>query len=75
MPTPAQEGSHREMVWIERQSLAGWGCSDCAWVFHPSGPPEGQTLEEMKRHYQMQLFEEFASHDCAEHPGSKELSA
>jgi hypothetical protein len=36
-------------------------------VFNPSGPPIGKTLEEMKWNFRMQLSEEFAFHDCAEH--------
>jgi hypothetical protein len=67
MFTPDQERSCREVVWFEGQGVAGWGCSECAWGFNSSGPPIGTTLEEMKRNYQMQLSEEFASHDCAEH--------
>jgi hypothetical protein len=67
MLTPGRESSSRKVVWIEGMSLEGWGCSECAWVFNPSGPPIGKTLEEMKQNFQMQLFEEFASHDCAEH--------
>ena len=67
MLAPGQERSCREVVWFEGQSVAGWGCSECAWVFNSSGPPIGKTLEEMKRNFQMQLSEEFASHHCAEH--------
>ena len=68
MPTPGQERPSRKVVWVETQSSAAWRCPECAWVFNPSGPPIGNTLEEMKRNFQMQLSEEFASHDCAEHP-------
>jgi len=75
MLTPGPVSSSREVVWIERQSLVGWGCSECGWVFNPSGPPIGKTLEEMKRNFQMQLSEEFASHDCAEHPWIKAAAA
>jgi hypothetical protein len=62
------ESSSRRLVWVEGQSVEGWGCSECAWVFNPSGPAIGKTLDEMKRNFQMQLSEEFASHACAKHP-------
>jgi hypothetical protein len=62
------ESSSRKLVRIEGQSFRGWGCSECAWVFHPSDPPIGKSLDEMKRNFQMQLSQEFASHDCPEHP-------
>jgi hypothetical protein len=75
MPTPGQENSSRKAVWVETQSSAGWGCPECAWVFNPSGPPVGKTLEEMKGNLQIQLSEEFASHDCAEHPRVKAATA
>jgi rubredoxin len=67
-----QENSSRELVWIEGQNVEGWGCSECSWVFNPSGPPAaGESLDEMKRTFRTQLSEEFASHACAEHPRVK----
>ena len=45
----AQEDSSRRLVWVEGQNVAGWGCSECVWVFHPIGWPHGGTLDEMKR--------------------------
>jgi hypothetical protein len=33
-----------------------------------SGPPVGDTLEEMKRNYERQRDEEFKAHVCAKHP-------
>jgi hypothetical protein len=65
------ESSSRKLVWVEGQSVEGWGCSECAWVFNPAGPAIGKTLDEMKRNFQMQLSEEFASHACAKHLWSK----
>jgi hypothetical protein len=62
-----QESSSRELVWNEGQNVEGWGCCECAWVFNPSGPPAGESLDEMKRTFKMQLSEEFASHACAKH--------
>jgi hypothetical protein len=61
----------RRLVWIEEQSFRGWGCSECAWVFNPSGPPAGKSLDEMKLNYELQLNKEFADHFCAEHPRAK----
>jgi hypothetical protein len=59
------EISARKLARVERQSFWGWGCSECAWVFNPSGPPVGESLDAMKRNFQVQLSAEFASHDCA----------
>jgi hypothetical protein len=61
----------RELVWIERQGFLGWGCSECAWVFKPSGTPTGNSLDEMMRDYEQQRDKDFAAHLCAEHPGAK----
>ncbi len=66
-----QESSDRTLVWVEGQRAKGWGCSECAWMFHPSGPPIGKSLDEMKRNFEAQLSEEFASHSCAERPRIK----
>jgi rubredoxin len=62
-----QDGSSRKLVWVEGPSVAAWGCSECAWVFTPSDPPIGKSLDEMKRNFQAHLSEEFASHACAKH--------
>jgi hypothetical protein len=61
----------REMVWIETATRADWTCSDCAWVFKPSGPPLGRTIEEMKQNYERQGQKEFAVHACVQHPRDK----
>ncbi len=50
--------SSRQVVWVEGQSVKGWGCSECAWVFHPSGPPTGESLDEMKRNFQTRKSQE-----------------
>ena len=63
-----QRGSSRKLVWTEEQNREAPGCSECAWVFHPSSPSIGETMDEMRRNYHAQRSEEFASHDCAEHP-------
>jgi hypothetical protein len=66
-----QESSSRRLVWLERQSFLGWGCSECDWAFNPSGPPMGESLSEMKRNFEMRLCDEFASHACAKHHRTK----
>jgi hypothetical protein len=75
MLTPGQAKSDRELVWIEEQWLAGWGCSECAWVFNASGWPLGNTLQDVTRNFQIQLSEGFASHDCSGHPRTKAAAA
>ena len=62
-----QEDSFRKLVWVEGQKVAGWGCSNCVWVFRPSNLPIGNTLDELAAHAQRQLDSEFSSHNCAEH--------
>jgi rubredoxin len=60
----------RELVWIEEERFYGWGCSECAWVFKPSGPPVGKSLDEMKQRFEQLRDKDFAAHVCAEHPGA-----
>lgn len=52
----------RTMVWVKR--IEGWGCSDCAWVFVPTGPPIGNTMDEMMQTFSAQRAKEFESHIC-----------
>src|SRR5580704_14847312 len=61
----------RELIWIQERHFQGWGCSECAWVFRPSGPPTGNSLQEMKENYLRLRDEESAAHVCAEHPSAK----
>jgi hypothetical protein len=61
----------RQLIWIQEPHFLGWGCSECAWVFTPSGPPIGNSLEEMKENYLRRRDEESAAHVCAEHPKAK----
>jgi hypothetical protein len=61
----------RKLVWIEEQSFYGWGCSECSWVFNPSGSPTGKSLDEMKENYERQRDRDFATHVCTEHPRAK----
>ncbi len=59
---------HRDMVWVEKERFRGWACSECAWEFKPLEMPTGNTIAEMKQHYERQRDAEFRSHVCAEHP-------
>jgi hypothetical protein len=59
---------HRKLVLIEEQRFWGWGCSECAWVFNPSGSPTGKSIHEMKQNYEQQREKAFAAHVCAQHP-------
>ncbi len=61
----------RQIVWIKTARMMAWACSECAWTFNPSGPPNGNSLEEMKENYERQRDKEYASHVCAEHPRAK----
>ena len=64
-----------EMVWVQRERFMGWACSNCTWEFNPSGIPAGNTLAEIKQHYERERDREFESHVCAEHPkGSQSVS-
>jgi hypothetical protein len=62
------EASRRKLVWLARENFQGWGCSDCAWVFNPTGPPVGKSMDEMMIQFQQQRDKEFAAHVCAAHP-------
>jgi hypothetical protein len=56
------------MVWIKTPRMEAWACFACAWAFRPSGPPVGNSLEEMMQNYELQRDNEFKSHDCAQCP-------
>jgi hypothetical protein len=58
----------RALVWIEEDSFLGWGCSECAWVFSPSGALTGKSFDEAKQNFELQRDKEFTFHDCADHP-------
>jgi hypothetical protein len=62
----------RKLAWIEQPHFRGFGCSECAWVFNPSGPPSGKSFDEMMRNYESQRDKDFRLHLCADHlrPGS-----
>lgn len=61
----------RKLIWIEEARSLGYACSECAWVFKPSGSPAGDSLNEMKEIYERLCDKEFAIHVCAEHPRAK----
>ena len=61
----------RKLVWIQQQRFRGWGCSECAWVFNPSGAPTGKTFNESARNFELQRDKEFTLHVCADHPKTK----
>ena len=57
----------RKMIWVKSAQMEGWACSECAWAFNPSGPPQGTTINEMKLLFERQRDREFESHVCARH--------
>jgi hypothetical protein len=65
------ETPSRKLVWSEGKTFIGWGCSECAWVFHPSGPPIGSTMDQMKEHFKEQLDQEFEAHVCTRYQQAK----
>jgi hypothetical protein len=40
-------------------------------VFSMADPPIGNSIDEMKRHFEQRRSKEFASHVCADHPRAK----
>lgn len=69
--TPFELPTMRKMTWVKDERRENWACSDCAWIFNPSGPPVGLTLDEMKRNFESQRDKEFGSHVCVDHPRPK----
>jgi hypothetical protein len=61
----------RRLVWIEEKHFRGFGCSECAWVFNPSGSATGSSFDEMMRNFELLRDSEFSSHLCADHPRSR----
>ncbi len=39
----------RKLVWTQSKEFQGYGCSECVWVFRPSGALVGDSLDKMKR--------------------------
>ena len=61
----------RKLVWIEQKRFQGFGCSECGWRFKSSGAPQGESLAEMRRNFELQRDKEFKSHVCADHAADK----
>lgn len=57
----------RQMVWIANARMETWGCSECSWIFKPSGPPVGNCMEEMIHNFEGQRDKDCALHVCAAH--------
>ncbi len=58
--------TRRTLIWIEDRHFHGWRCSECVWVFKASGPPTGNSLQEMLENYKRLRDREFAAHICTE---------
>jgi hypothetical protein len=56
----------RKLVWIETQNFQGFGCSQCSWKFEPTGVVVGESLDRMKRDYEVEREKEFATYVCGE---------
>jgi hypothetical protein len=54
----------RELVWVESENFHGFGCSWCNWMFSPTGTLKGDSLDEMKRKFEVERDKEFAAHTC-----------
>jgi hypothetical protein len=60
----AKRRMSRRLVWMDQIRLRGFGCSECAWVFNPTG----NAFNEMMRKFEVRRDREFSSHVCADHP-------
>ena len=69
----AMEPMRRKLVWIESPNFQGWACTECAWVFKPSGTLTGRSLDEMKESYEQHRDKEFKSHLCT-HPFTRRIT-
>jgi rubredoxin len=61
-----QSHHQRQLVWVVTPNFKGFGCSVCDWVFNPSGDPVGESLEEMKRNFELERDKQFAAHQCSD---------
>jgi hypothetical protein len=61
----------RHLAWVETGEMEAWTCAACGWAFLPSGPPLGDSMEEMMQNYERQRDMEFSSHVCAQRPKYK----
>jgi hypothetical protein len=71
MSAATRAAMSRKLVWVEQPGLRCWGCSECAWVFNPSGAPKGKTFDESVRNFELQRDKEFTLHVCADQPRAK----
>ncbi|MGB7496728.1 MAG: hypothetical protein WBR26_16265 [Candidatus Acidiferrum sp.] len=46
----------------------GFGCSECQWLFKPTSPLIGKSLDQMKQAYEAERDKRFAAHVCAKFP-------
>jgi hypothetical protein len=58
----------RRLVWVKDRAFEGFGCSECQWVFRPSGALLAESLDKMKQRFEAERDKSFAAHDCAQHP-------
>ena len=66
-----RDSTPRTLTWIRETHFYGPGCSRCAWLFRSAG----SSLKKKKENYMRDCLEEFAVHDCAEHPMTAKTSA
>ncbi len=57
----------RRLEWIKSQDFQGFGCSECNWKFSPLGALAGDSLDEMKKKYEVERDKEFVAHFCVKH--------
>lgn len=69
--TNAKRQMPSRLVWIDEKRFRGFVCSECAWVFNPSGSPAGNSFNEMMRNFELQRDREFSSQVCADHPSPR----
>jgi len=63
----------RKLIFVKTARTESWSCSECGWAFSPSGPPHGDSLEDMMQDFERQREKEFAAHVCVQHPKLKAL--
>jgi hypothetical protein len=56
----------------ESQKFAGFGCSECQWVFKSTGALVGVALDQMKKEFEAERDKQFAAHACAQYSKSTE---
>jgi hypothetical protein len=59
--TNAKKTDAQQACMDRRKTFSGFGCSECAWVFSPSGLPTGNSFDEMMRNFELQRDREFTS--------------